>query len=284
MNVGIVGLGLIGGSIGRTLVKKTEHKVFAFDKDPKSLLMGELLGAFSEKLSDENIGKIDLLVLSLYQGTVIKVLEDYLPKLKDGAIVMDICGNKRTICNRLKEFSRKYPNLEFISSHPMAGKEFSGIKHSSVNLFDRASMILVPVKADIRSVKKIKELSLQMGFSSAIISTSEEHDKIIAFTSQLAHVISSAYVKSPTASEFLGFSAGSFRDMTRVAKLSPSMWTELMIDNKDNLVREIDYLISNLKDYKDAIEKADEVTLFNLLEDGNLKKQNYEKLKNKKTD
>ena len=127
-------------------------------------------------------------------------------------------------------------------------------------------------------------MSLSIGFSSVVISTDFTHDKVIAFTSQLAHVISSAYVKSPTASEFLGFSAGSFRDMTRVAKLSPKMWTELMIDNKDNLVREIDFFIKNLTDYKLAIEKGDTKVLYDLLEDGNQKKQTYEKLKNKKTD
>lgn len=284
MKIAIIGLGLIGGSLGRSLVKKTNHEVFAYDVDKSALKLGELLGAFKVELNEENIKDIDFLILSLYQGSVLKVLPEYLSKLKKGAVIMDICGNKRTICAKMKEFAKTYPHLEFISSHPMAGREFSGIKHSSINLFDKASMILVPVKADIRTLKKVKELSYEIGFTKVVITTDVEHDKIIAFTSQLAHVISSAYIKSPTANEFLGFSAGSFRDMTRVARLSPKMWTELMIDNKDNLVREIDCLIKNLTDYKLAIEKGDTKVLYDLLEDGNQKKQIYEKLKNKKTD
>ncbi len=281
MNIGLVGLGLIGGSLGRAIVSKTEHTVFGLDIDQKSMKLGELVKAYHKPLKKENLKEIDLLVVALYQGTAIKVINEYISRLKKGAIVMDIAGNKRTMCEFMKKLAENYPNLEFISSHPMAGREFSGIKHSTANLFERASMILSPVKADIRTVKAIKELSLKIGFSKVVISSPEEHDKIIAFTSQLAHVISSSYIKSPTAEGFLGFSAGSFRDMTRVARLSPKMWTELMLDNKDNLTKEIDYLIKNLTDYKEALEREDEKGLYDLLEEGNQRKLEFEKLKNK---
>ncbi len=281
MNIGIIGLGLIGGSLGRAIVNKTEHTVYGVDVDRNAMKLGELVKAYHKPLTSENIGDIDLLIVALYQGATIEVLPKYVSALKKGAIVMDIAGNKRTVCNFLERLSKSNPQIEFISSHPMAGREFSGIKHSTVSLFERASMILVPIKADIRSVSAVKELSLSIGFNKVVITTAEEHDKIIAFTSQLAHVISSSYIKSPTAEGFLGFSAGSFRDMTRVARLSPNMWAELMLDNKDNLVREIDYLIKNLTDYKTALENGDEDALYSLLEDGNKRKLDFEKKKNK---
>ena len=164
----------------------------------------------------------------------------------------------------------------------MAGREFSGIKHSTATLYEKASMILVPVKADIRTVAKLKEFCLSIGFGQVVITTADEHDKIISYTSQLAHVVSSSYIKSPTAQNYLGFSAGSFRDMTRVARLSPEMWTELMIDNKDNLVKEIYCLIDSLKEYAVALSKGDENELYKLLEDGTNKKLSAEKMKNKK--
>lgn len=284
MNIGIIGLGLIGGSLGRTIVSKTEHVVYASDIDAKAMLLGELLNAYHHKLDDDCLSKLDILIVALYPNATIKVLNDILPKLKKGCIVMDICGNKRKIVANYKKFASTYSNLTFISSHPMAGREFSGIKHSSINLFERASMILVPVNADLFTTKSVKDFCLSLGFGSVIISSAEEHDKIIAFTSQLAHIVSSAYIKSPTAENYLGFSAGSFRDMTRVARLSPEMWTELMIDNGDNLAVEIKHMISSLNDYLKAIEDKNSDKLFGLLKDGTERKLRAEKLKNKKID
>ncbi len=284
MNIGIIGLGLIGGSLGRSIVAKTNHLVFACDTDAKTMLLGELLNAYHFKLGDENLSKLDILIVALYPNATIDTVKKLLPKLKKGCIVMDICGNKRKIVDAYKKLANDFKHITFISSHPMAGREFSGIKHSSINLFDRASMILVPVNADLFVTKSIKDFCLSLGFGSVVISSAEEHDKIIAFTSQLAHIISSAYIKSPTAENYLGFSAGSFRDMTRVARLSPEMWTELMIDNGDNLTAEIKCMISSLNDYLKAIEDKNSIKLFELLKDGTERKLRAEKLKNKKLD
>lgn len=284
MNVAICGLGLIGGSLGRTLVAKTDHTVFATDIDRVALKTGELIKAYHYELTNDNIKNIDILFVALYPKTAISVIKEYAPKLKKGAMIVDLCGNKRTICSALKEISKEYPDLDIISSHPMAGREFSGIKHSISSLFDRASMILIPVKADIRKLSAFKEFCLSIGFLSVVITTAEEHDRIISYTSQLAHIVSSAYIKSPTAENYLGFSAGSFRDMTRVARLSPEMWTELMADNRDNLVREIECMIENLKDYAKVLKENDEEKLYKLLEDGTNKKLLAQKLKNKKID
>ena len=182
----------------------------------------------------------------------------------------------------MRVLADQYPHLSFISSHPMAGREFSGVNHSTATLFDKASMILVPVKADIKTIQKLKEFTLSLGFGSVVITTAKEHDRIIAYTSQLAHLVSSSYIKSPTAVEFMGFSAGSFRDMTRVARLSPEMWAELTVDNKDFLVKEINELINNLQDYKDALQNGDKEKMKSLLADGNQKKLQSEKMRRSK--
>ena len=181
-----------------------------------------------------------------------------------------------------KELSKKYPSLEFISTHPMAGREFSGVAHSTTTLFDKASMILVPVKANLSTIAMLKNYSLLLGFGRVVMSTPNEHDEIIAFTSQLAHLVSSSYIKSERASKFFGFSAGSFKDMTRVARLSPEMWAQLTLDNSDFLVEELDSFIKHLNEYKTALENKDYNSMKNLLADGNEKKLLSEKMRREK--
>ena len=282
MKVGIIGLGLIGGSLGRAIVKKTDCTVYAFDIDNHALIEGKLLNAYHHQLTKDNAKEMDMLFFSLYPEVLEQSLDEYCPLLKKGAIVLDCCGNKRRVVKQMQSLSKKYSHLEFISTHPMAGREFSGITHSTATLFDRASMILVPVKADIKRIKEVKDFSLELGFNNVVISTAENHDKIIAFTSQLAHLVSSSYIKSPMASEFMGFSAGSFRDMTRVARLSPEMWAQLTVDNADFLTDEIDNLINSLTEYKEALKNKDKAKMKELLADGNEKKLLSEKMRRSK--
>ena len=279
MKIGIVGLGLIGGSLGRAITKKTKDTVYAFDISEKAMATGLLLSAFKERLTNQNIGEMDIVFFSLYPNALENALNEYCPKLKDGCLVIDCCGNKRRVYNQMKDLAIKYPNLEFIGAHPMAGREFSGVSHSTATLFEKASMILVPVKARLQTTAFIKQFSLDLGFERVVISTAENHDKIIAFTSQLAHLVSSAYIKSPTASQFMGFSAGSFRDMTRVARLSPEMWSQLTVDNADFLVDEIDYIVGALNEYKTALKDRDVDKMKSLLADGNEKKLLSEKMR-----
>ena len=183
---------------------------------------------------------------------------------------------------KMKELSLIYKDLIFIGAHPMAGREFSGIKHSTATLYDRASMLLVPINADIKTLYSIKQFILSIGFGTVIITTAKEHDEIIAYTSQLAHVVSSSYIKSPTAQRYVGFSAGSFRDMTRVARLSPEMWSQLTVENSDNLVEEITCIQQKLEEYKQALIEKDVKKVYDLLADGNAKKLSAEKAKNTK--
>ena len=281
MTIAIVGLGLIGGSLGRAICSKTSDRVYAFDIDEKSMSTGRLLSAYHERLTDKNVGEMDVIIFSLYPDVLERELDSYCNKLKNGCLVVDLCGNKRRVVNQMQGLAEKYPHLEFISAHPMAGREFSGVSHSTTTLFDRASMILVPVKADIRTVKWLKEYSLALGFGKVVMSTAQEHDRIIAFTSQLAHLVSSAYVKSDQAQKSGGFSAGSFRDMTRVAKLSPEMWAELTLDNADHLTAELDKFIKHLQEYRDALSSGDKEQLVKLLEDGNRIKIDVEKTRRK---
>ena len=277
MKIGIVGLGLIGGSLGRALVKKTDNTVYAYDIDHTAMQSGKLLSAYHETLTEENIGELDILFLSLYPDTLEAVLPEYCSKLKKGCVVADCCGNKRRVVAQMEKLAELYPDLVFISTHPMAGREYQGVTHSTVSLFDRASMILVPVKTDIRTLAEFKTLCLSLGFGNVVISTAQKHDEIIAFTSQLAHLVSSSYIKSDTAQQFMGYSAGSFRDMTRVARLSPEMWTQLMCDNRDHLVSELDKLISALTEYREALSEGDKDRLKGLLADGNELKLQSEK-------
>ncbi len=279
MNIGIVGLGLIGGSLGRAIVKNTKDTVYAMDVSSDAMKIGALLNAYHQPLDSDNAKQLDIIFLCVYPHTLDEVLAEYLPMLKSGCIVCDCCGNKRGIVASMSKLSKLYPSIEFISTHPMAGREFSGVNHSTTTLFNNASMILVPVRAEIESIALLKEYALRIGFGEVVLTTADKHDEIIAFTSQLAHIVSSSYVKSPRALEYMGFSAGSFRDMTRVAKLSPEMWAQLTIDNSDFLVEELEQFILHLSEYKDALEKKDADKMRDLLEDGNKRKLHADKLK-----
>lgn len=280
MNIGIIGLGLIGGSLGRAIIKRTDHKVFGMDNDKETMLKAELLKAYNYELNDDNISEIDIAILALPPHIVCSVLENIVPKLKVGTIVVDCVGNKRNVVNKMRSLIDDYPELKFIGGHPMAGREYSGVKHSTASLFDNASMIFVPISQDISALQVAKEFFLELGFKKVVMTTADEHDRIISYTSQLAHVVSSAYVLSPTAESYLGFSAGSFRDMTRVARMNPEMWTELFIDNKDNLTNELNEFIANLTEYRDLINGSDKEALREKLDKGNHTRINLDKLKN----
>lgn len=268
MKIGIVGLGLIGGSFGRTAVK-AGHEVFGEDRQEAVLIKAEMLCAITGRLSEASSKNLDLLISAVNPSDFESSVEKYLPHLKSGAVVMDFCGTKRGVVSAMKRLSEKYGGLTFIGGHPMAGREFSGIEHSSATLFHKASMILVPVKGDIFALDGIKKLFLSLGFGEAVITTAENHDRMIAFTSQECHVVSNAFVKSPRAKEHFGYSAGSYKDMTRVARLSPAMWTELMLENADYLAEELDILVENLQKYSAAIKRGDKKELFDLLAEGN---------------
>lgn len=273
MRIGIVGLGLIGGSLAKALKYNTEHEVLGTDIDRGVLLKAKLLGAVDDELLPEQLPSCDLVITALYPQDTLDYITQHAQSFKKGAIVMDCCGVKRVICETLWQCAKENDFL-FYGAHPMAGLHFSGFAYSDVHMFSNASMILLPPdNADINDLANLKHLFLSIGFTNIQISTPEEHDRIIAYTSQLAHVVSNAYVKSPQAQVHTGFSAGSYKDLTRVAKLNADMWTELFLDNVDNLTEELDGLIENLQQYSRALHEKDAKTLHALLKAGSDRKE-----------
>lgn len=281
MKIGIVGLGLMGASFGRTVLKNTEALVYGYDISQSVMLKAGLLNAISAPLDDKNVKEIDLLVISVFERDFCSVAKKYLPHLKDGAIVMDFCGIKRPIVECMKKLKEEYPQITFIGGHPMAGREYSGIDHSITTLFNKASMILTPVQDDIFVEDWLKKFFLSLGFEKVVITDAENHDKNIAFTSQLCHIVSNAFIKSPTAEDHVGFSAGSYKDLTRVAKMNPDMWTELVLDNGDFALKELDILIENLLKYRKAIADKDQQLIRQLFAEGNQIKLKIDSGKNK---
>lgn len=272
MTVGIFGLGLIGGSMAKAY-KESNHKIYAFDVDPSTLGFASLSGIIDGELNEKSIKECELVFIALYPSAAIDCLKKFAPHISKNTVVIDLCGTKKSICKCGFELATEY-GFTFVGGHPMAGKQYSGIKYSRANLFKNAPMVLVPpFFDDIAFLDKIKSLLAPAGFGKLSVTTAEEHDRMIAFTSQLAHVVSNAYVKTPTAQNHKGFSAGSYKDLTRVAWLNENMWTELFIENKEPLLFELEYIINSLTEYKEAIEKEDAETLRSLLRDGRIAKE-----------
>ena len=282
MKIGIVGLGLIGASMAKAL-SSAGHTVLGDDIDADVLKRAVLTEAISARLDDINAKTLDMLLISVYPADTVKYLSVYAPLLKDGAVLADLCGIKREIVAEMKRLKNQYPAIEFIGLHPMAGKEYSGFKYSSPLLFENASLLAVPVDMPLEVLAKVKQAMLEIGFKGMVITTAEEHDKIISYTSQLAHIVSNSYVQNEMAKSIYGFTAGSFRDMTRVARLNPVMWTQLLMQNRDMLSLELSDLIQNLTEFKDALDGCDDKKLCEKLEKGNRIKCEIEKDRVKKT-
>lgn len=268
MNIGIVGLGLIGGSIAKAIKENTKHNVMGYDLDPVVVHKALLINAIDSPLSKEDLPLCDVTIVALYPSAAIKYIKENASLFKKNSIVLDTCGVKSIVCEEIEPIAIKN-NFCFMGAHPMAGTVHSGFAYSEKALFDNASMVITPLKnTTIEQVELIKNLCVSIGFTNTQISSPIEHDKVIAFTSQLAHIVSNAYVKSPTALVHKGFSAGSYRDLTRVAKLNEKMWSELFLDNKSALVFEINTLIDRLEEYKLALELNDREKLEKLLKEG----------------
>lgn len=279
MKVGIVGLGLIGGSLARQIMKNTEHTVYAYDVSDEVLKKGALLNAYHEILDlQSKTIDIDILIIATNPRATLSILDDVVPRIKSGAIIMDCAGIKKDIVKKMESLKESREDVFFVGGHPMAGREFSGVSHSSASLFEHAYIILTPVDMDdICALEKMKEFFNEVKCEGITISGYDKHDKIIAYTSQLAHIISSSYVKNPISEQHVGYSAGSFRDLTRVAKLNPKMWTELFLANKEYLIDAIDDIQARILEYRQAIKNDDEDKLMELLKDGSEKKEIIDK-------
>ncbi len=272
MTVGICGLGLIGGSMAKAY-KESGHRVLGFDINESTLGYCSLAGITDGVLNNDTVNECELIFVALYPVASIKYLESIAHLISKDATVIDLCGTKAKICKCGFALAKKH-GFTFVGGHPMAGTQYSGIKYARSSLFKNAPMVLVPpVYDDISFLDKIKQLLAPAGFGKFSVTTAERHDEMIAFTSQLAHVVSNAYVKTPTAQNHKGFSAGSYKDLTRVAWLNENMWTELFLENREPLLYELDHIIGSLAEYRTAIANEDAETLRSLLRDGRIAKE-----------
>ncbi len=278
MNVGIVGLGLIGGSMAKAYREYSnenslDFKIYGTNRSRSIVDFAILEGTLNGTLDEKTIPLCDVIFISLYPEASIEYLRQNSHLFAKHTIVMDLCGTKREICSVGFSLAEKHA-YTFVGGHPMAGTHNSGYKYSKPSMFKGAPMVVVPPKFDdISLLGRIKELLIPARFGKFSFTTADEHDRMIAFTSQLAHVVSNAYVKSPTARNHKGFSAGSYKDMTRVAWLNEVMWAELFIENREPLLFEIDTIISSLTEYRDAIATSDTERLTEILREGRLAKE-----------
>lgn len=278
--VGIVGLGLIGASFAKAYYefsKDVENdidiKVLAYDKNASVLMMAQMQGFVQDTLTKDNLADCDLVLISLYPKAAVAYLEENAGFFRKGGLVMDTCGTKRYVCEQGFRLANAN-GFTFVGGHPMAGTKFSGMSHSRASMFNGAPMIIVPERFDdMELVDKVREILLPAQFGSFCLTHPQEHDRMIAFTSQMAHLVSNAYVKSPRATTHKGFSAGSYKDMTRVAWLNSKMWAELFLENSDNLIDEIDTITEELLKYKKALVENNEAELVSLLEEGKKRKE-----------
>lgn len=273
MNIGIVGLGLIGGSVAKAIKRLGKDTVLGLDIDVPTVRKAKLLDAIDLELTEERIPICDMIIVALYPKDTVRWIKDNREVFAPDCVVMDCGGVKRYVCGELFPVAEEH-GFCFVGVHPMAGIERWGFDSSNPAMFANASVILVPPKSiGLDTLQSVKRFWGSLGFGKVVITSAEEHDKRIAYTSQLAHVVSSAYIKSPTAVEHQGFSAGSYKDMTRVARLNENMWAELFLENGNFLLGELELLISNLLDFKAVIEADDEQGLLALLAKGRELKQ-----------
>ena len=268
MNIGIVGLGLIGGSLAKSAKKNTKYKVYGYDISKDVIKSAIAEKSIDGELTEKRLASCDYVFIPLYPEAVVEYVEKNASVFKDGATVIDCAGVKRSVCEKCFEIADKH-NFTFVGGHPMAGTQFSGFENSKDTMFWNAPFVLTPKEnEDILILANAREVIMALGFGRVSVMTPRKHDKLIAFTSQLAHIVSNAFVKSPSALERKGISAGSYKDLTRVAYLNENMWTELFLDNKDNLIFEVDNIIAELQKYSDAMKNNDPDTLRQLLKEG----------------
>lgn len=277
MRIGIVGLGLIGGSMAKAIKAYTGHTVIGYEIDGETLCRAQAEGTVDFAGNDQLLTTLDLLLIALYPGQTVEFVRTKADRMRPGCIVIDLCGVKGYVCNLLGPFCAER-GIVLIGGHPMAGREFSGYGAAQAKLFQGASMLLVPTEAgSIQQAEAVKPFFLSLGFEKIVVTTAENHDRMIAFTSQLAHVVSNAYVKSPEAEKHDGYSAGSYKDLTRVARLKEEMWSELFLCNREALLGELDCIVGHLLEYREALEMKDRETLKRLLKEGSDRKKRIDR-------
>ncbi len=273
MNIAVIGLGLIGGSICKALKANTFHHIMGIDRDKETIRKALECGAIDEEIDESRLSEANLTIVALYPIPTIEMIKRNADNFRKGSIVIDVCGVKSYIVDACTPVLNER-GVIFIGTHPMAGLENSGFDYATADLFAKASYILTPTESTPQiAIDLVSTLGACMGFGQVVIATPEQHDINIAYTSQLAHVVSNAYVKSPSLFRADGFSAGSFLDLTRVAKLNEEMWSSLFLCNKNALLNEINIIMDSLAEYRDAMENDDIDTLRDILRIGRERKE-----------
>jgi prephenate dehydrogenase len=271
--IAVIGLGLIGGSLAKAITQYTDYHVMARNRTHATLQQAIADGAVHEELTDDNIAQADMVILGLYPEEAVDYMDRLGPKLKPGTLVIDVSGIKRYICREMPPIAQKH-GFVFVGVHPMAGKEKGGYANSEASLFEGASFIITPTDdTTSEEVVWLTQFARQIGFGMHVVCSPAEHDRMIAFTSQLPHVLANAYVQSPQCLHHRGFSAGSYRDVSRVARLNEHLWAELFLQNADALTQELDLLIANITEMCDAIKADDRETLEKILGRGRMVKE-----------
>ncbi len=281
MNIAVVGLGLIGGSFCKALKKNTFHRILGIDTNKETIEKALACGAIDEEITVDRLSEANLTIICLYPEAIVNFVKENAANFKKGSIVIDSCGVKEYVVNECTPVLDSH-GVIFVGTHPMAGREFSGFEFSTDDLFNGASFIITPTEDTPQiAVDLLQTLAGSISFGKAVVSTPQKHDEVIAYTSQLAHIVSNAYVKSPAMLNYDGFSAGSFQDLTRVAKLNEYMWSELFMCNKEALLKEINCVLNSITEYRDAIQNGNLDRLIEILRDGRVLKEKSLLLYNK---
>lgn len=274
MNILVVGLGLIGGSLCKAMKKYTYHTVTGSDLN-HDIEFAALRDVAVDKTFDGNYSGFDIVIIALFPEAAENFFREHAAEFTKGTLVTDVCGIKGEFSARMKAIAEEN-GVRYVGIHPMAGKEFGGYYNSTADLFVKANFIVTPFDdSQEKDIADLKKLAEEVGAGKIVVTSPENHDKMIAYTSQLAHIVSSAYVKSPELGLECGFSGGSFQDMTRIATMNEDMWTDLFMQNREHLMYELDTLIGNLSKYSEALKNADADTMRSLIAEGReLKEEN----------
>ncbi len=274
-NITIVGLGLIGGSIAKAISKNLEVKnIWAVDTDENTLNL-----AVEEKVIDKGysnpkypLENSDIVILCTYPDTTLNFIKSNAAYFKLNALITDTTGIKKSIVEKINNMLRE--DLVFIGGHPMAGREVSGYKFSKEDIFKNSEYILSPTdNTCAKSLDMLTQLITSIGFKKVTFMSPDSHDKKIAFTSQLPHVIACALMNNKGLEEGVNGIGGSFKDMTRVANINSNLWCELISENKDNVLKELDVFMEDLSDIYKVIEKDDKKELEKIFEKSSMRRK-----------
>ena len=266
----VAGLGLMGGSMAMAFKEHTDWTVCGWNRTRAVAEKALEQGVIDAIADEETIARCDLLIPVLYPAATIDFLKRIIPTMKPGARIVDLVGVKTSVIDELEPVALA-AGVHYTGGHPMEGKEVAGFDNADADLYRGASMILVPTASTAPGdVDWLSELFIQLGFGRVKICDKYEHDRMIAHTSQLCHVVSNCYVKSPSSPNHKGFSAGSYRDMIRVAGVNEVLWTDLFLTNRDALLEELDIFVSDLLKVRNALANRDEEEMKRLLKQGRL--------------